>query len=74
MLQMGEYSKAQSGAAFLKYIMKELVIRHYTHTIHKPTTIWGDVSFGNYEIKVTKNLHHFQQYPWLVHAVNLSVT
>lgn len=42
------------------------------HTIHKPPAIGGDVGLGNDEIKVSEDLHHLQQYPWLVHAVNLS--
>ena len=41
------------------------------HTIHEPSTIRGDVSLGNNEVKICQDLHNFQQNSWFVDTVNL---
>ena len=46
-------------------------IFNHEHTIHKPSTIRRYVSFGNYEVKVCQDLHHFQQNSRFVNTINL---
>ena len=57
----------------LKYISSKNQSKDI-HTIHKPSSIRGDLSFGDDEVKICQNLYNLQQNSWFVNTVNLPIT